>query len=391
MKEHLSTRTRPYTLALLVSAAVAAGSPMLAVSQQQPPPPQPLAHLTTEERNRFNNGVEEFVQIETIEEGLGPVFNGRSCAECHNRPTIGGASNTFVTRFGRYTNGQFDPMTEFGGSLIQVNGITTDTCSASGEVVPPEASVSTRRETQPLFGLGLIDAIPDQRILRFADPDDRNHDGISGRPNLLNGHVGKFGWKAQVATVHEFAGDAYLNEMGITNPQFPTESSPQGGPVVCDTVQDPEDDGSGVQAFTDFMSLLAPLPRAPVSGLAATGRTVFRHLKCQACHRASMITGPNPVRALNRRRARLFSDLLLHDMGPQLADGIAQGQATGSEFRTAPLWGVGQTPPYLHDGRAPTLEAAIAAHGGEAQAARDLFIALPRAAQDALIAYLRTL
>src|SRR5439155_8844155 len=129
------------------------------------------------------------------------VFNAESCAACHQRPTTGGSSATFVTRFGRMTAGGFDPMTELGGPVAQINGIVTDGCSVRGEVPPPEATVVTRRDTPPLFGLGLVDTVPDRDILRLADPDDANHDGIRGRPNLVRTRVGRFGWKAQVTTL----------------------------------------------------------------------------------------------------------------------------------------------------------------------------------------------
>ena len=233
---------------------------------------------------RFDEGLDEFADIEDAERGLGPVFNGESCAECHNQPTIGGSSDKFVTRFGRYTRTGFDPLVEFGGSLIQAKGITTATCSVPGEQVPSAATVSTRRDTPPLFGLGLLDTIPDDKILRLADPTDANGDGISGRANMIGGRVGRFGWKAQVVSLHDFSGDAYLNEMGITNPEFPNENLPQGGPLVCDTVPDPEDDGSDVDDFTDFMTLLAPLPTAPSTTTSRRGRALFRTLGCRACH-----------------------------------------------------------------------------------------------------------
>src|SRR5215470_2081607 len=352
--------------------------------------PEPFDGLSDADLDRFDEGLDEFADIETIDRGLGPIFNGSSCAECHNQPRIGGSSTHFVTRFGRYDATGFDPMPGFGGSLIQAHGITTATCSVPGEVVPPEATVSTRRDTPPLFGLGLVDAIPDASILHYADPTDRNHDGISGRPNMVGGRVGRFGWKAQVATLHDFAGEAYLNEMGITSPAFPAELNPQGGPVVCDTVSDPEDDGSNVAAFEDFMSLLAPLPTAPRSRQIMIGRGLFRRIKCNACHLDKLRTGPSPVAALNNKRVRLFSDLLLHDMGA-LGDGIQQGDASGSEFRTAPLWGVSQSAPYLHDGRAATLEDAIAAHAGEGRGARDRFLALSGSDRAALLAYLNAL
>jgi cysteine-rich repeat protein len=354
--------------------------------------PQPHAKLTSEELDLFQEGLSEFAQVEPVEEGLGPIFNGSSCAECHSAPTVGGSSARLETRFGRTGPSGFDPMTAYGGSLIQAQGITTGSCSVAGEMVPPEATIIAQRQTTPLFGLGLVDAIPDAAILARADPDDRDGDGISGRPNLIGPRVGRFGWKAQVATLHDFAGDAYLNEMGVTSPGFPNELSPNGGPVVCDTVPDPEDAaGTNVTAFTDFMTLLAPLPTAPRSRDVRLGRMVFRHLRCGTCHYERYRTAPSAVVALSRRRVPVFSDLLLHDMGPGLADGIEQGQATGSEFRTAPLWGVGKSGPYLHDGRATTLAAAIAAHGGEAQAARDAFLGLTPGEQALLIAYLDAL
>jgi len=295
-----------------------------------------------------------------------------------------------VTRFGRYESGTFDPMGYAGGSLIQAQGIDDGTCSVLGELVPPEATVSTRRITTPLFGAGLVQTIPDATILALADEADADGDGISGRPNVIGGAIGRFGWKAQIATLHEFSGDAYLNEMGITSPEFPNESSPQGGSVVCDSVPDPEDDGSNVDAFDDFMTMLAPLKpvRTPGSG---HGRGLFRKIGCGGCHVSKLKTGDNAMRALHRQTARLFSDLLLHDMGPALADGIEQGEATGSEFRTAPLWGLGRRGPFLHDGRAATLLNAVMAHGGEAQAARDRFAALEAADQDAIILFLSSL
>ncbi|MGH7895547.1 MAG: DUF7453 family protein [Candidatus Binatia bacterium] len=351
---------------------------------------KPLPGLAGADAAAFDDGLEEFADIETPDRGLGPVFNGRSCAECHNQPTIGGSSARFVMRFGADGPNGFDPMAYEGGSLVQANGITTDTCSVPGEVVPPDATVSTRRDSPPLFGLGFIDGIPDERILRLADPTDHNGDGVSGRPNMIAGRVGRFGWKAQVATLRDFAADAYLNEMGITSPMLPNENLPQGEPLVCDTVPDPEDDGSNVQAFTDFMRLLAPLPATKPTGIARFGKRLFRTLRCHVCHSDKLRSGLSDLPALRSKRVRVFSDLLLHDMG-SLGDGIAQGQATGSEFRTAPLWGVAFSAPYLHDGRAATLEEAIASHDGEGRAARDRFFQLGPSGRAALVAFLKGL
>jgi cysteine-rich repeat protein len=354
--------------------------------------PPSYAGLSSAEAGLFEAGRAHFVRAESATTGLGPVFNGASCAECHNQPTVGGSSARFVTRIGSPGSGGlgFDDLASVGGPLIQAFGITTPVCSVPGEVVPAQATFISRRDTPPLFGMGLIDAIPDSEILRNEDPQDRNHDGISGRANRVLGKVARFGWKAQVATLGDFAAEAYRDEIGITNPAFPAENAPQGGAVTCDAVPDPEDDGTGVAQFTDFMRRLAPLP-GHASPLVLRGRGVFRLLRCQKCHTDQLRAAIAPIPALRGRKIPLYSDLLLHDMGPDLADGIQQGSASGSEFRTAPLWGVRYTAPYLHDGRAATLEDAIAAHGGEAQAARDRFLALAPERRAALIAFLNSL
>lgn len=353
------------------------------------PPPRPFDHLAPAAAARFAAGLRQFETRETPATGLGPVFNAASCAVCHAEPTTGGSSATFVTRFGRVGRQGFDPLTNEGGPVIQTEGIVTDSCAVAGETVPPDATIVARRETPPLFGLGLVDAIPDAAILRLAAANARRHDGISGRPNLVRGRVGRFGWKAQVATLLEFTAVAYQNEIGITSPTFPDEVAPQGGPPVCDLVPDPEDDGTRIDSVTAFLLLLAPPARgARTKGLRA-GRIAFHRALCARCHVASLRTGQgHPIRALRGIRVPVFSDLLLHDMGPLLADGLSQGDATGTEFRTAPLWGVGGSAPYLHDGRAATLEDAIAAHGGEAAGSRDRFFALPDEARRALITFL---
>jgi CxxC motif-containing protein (DUF1111 family) len=232
-----------------------------------------------------------------------------------------------------------------------------------------------------------------------ADPSDRDGDGISGTYNLINGPgsprhglVGRFGWKAQFVRLHDFSLEAYLDEMGITTPFRPLENGPQGGPVACDGEPDPEDDGRAVAAFTDLLMLLAPPPRESIPSDAWKGRRLFRALGCQDCHMSRYHTTEFPVGVLERRRrVLLHSDLLLHDMGPELADGIQQGSATGTEWRTAPLWGVRYSAPYLHDGRAATLVQAIEMHGGGAQAARDTFLQLSPEQRAALIRYLSSL
>ncbi|MBM4244372.1 MAG: hypothetical protein FJ148_11230 [Deltaproteobacteria bacterium] len=193
--------------------------------------PTHLAGLTSDQLARFESGRRAFVQVRRAETGLGPVFNGESCATCHLAPTVGGASDQAVTRIGRpgASGIGFDPLVELGGSLLQANGIETDGCTVAGEVVPAAATLVSRRSTPPLFGLGLIDAVRTEEIARRADPTDDNRDGISGRVASLGvGQVGRFGWKAQIATLHDFSADAYRDEMGITTPFRPTKAPRRG-------------------------------------------------------------------------------------------------------------------------------------------------------------------
>ncbi len=361
-------------------------------------PPRPLVGLSAAELVRFAHGADKFLEPENPATGLGPVFNGTRCAECHSQPTNGGSSGRNVTRIGALaSNGfGFDPLAAYGGPVIQEHGIATGACAVPGEVVPPQATFVGRRNTPALFGAGLLEAIPEAEIRVFADRSRRKHDGIRGTMNVPDPgarQIGRFGWKAQLASLHDFAVDAYVEEIGITSPLAKIDPLPQGAPAACDPAGDPEDDGSDVAAFTDFMALLAPppTPRRP-SPDARRGKHVFRKLGCDRCHTDKYRTATNfPVAALRGKRVFAYTDLLIHDMGPGLADGIVQGFASGSEFRTAPLWGARYSAPYLHDGRAATLVDAIAAHGGEAQAARDRFSLLTPADQTRLIAFLNAL
>ena len=358
----------------------------------------PLPGLTSAQLVAFNDGLEEFEEVDTIEEGLGPVFNGKSCAECHAVPSTGGSEpNVGVareTRISRIFNGRFDPLdgsvsVDRGGQLLQQRAIAVEGCTAKGEVVPPEATLVSSRNSTPLFGAGLIEAIPERTIL--------GNQGNGGRPNYVSNPdtgttgLGRFGWKAQVATVHQFAGDAYLNELGITNPSFPHENRPQGQPIQpgCDTVLDPEDDGENVTAFTDFMRFLAPVPRGPITLQVQRGEKVFSEIGCASCHVPKMMTGRNSVAALSNKPVNLFSDLLLHDIGT--GDGIEQGLATGNDFRTAPLWGLSRRGRFMHDASSNKIEDAIQRHRVESQNARDGFVGLPQSDHDALLAFLGSL
>jgi CxxC motif-containing protein (DUF1111 family) len=359
----------------------------------------PLPRLPQADLDRFAAGKVEFETDEEPADGLGPVFNDTSCARCHSAPAVGGGSAILETRFGAATFGRFDPLAELGGSLIQAKGIgPAGNCVFQGETVPPQANVVSQRRTTPLFGLGLVDAVPESTFHLVALIEAGLFPAEAGRPAMVRDiargrdGVGRFGWKGQVPSLHQFAGDAYLNEMGVTSPEFPDENCPNGdcALLACNPRPDLNDDGSGVVAFADFMTLLAPPPRARLDRQASAGKGVFSALGCTRCHWATFRTGNAALPSLGRVTFHPYSDFLLHDMGG-LGDGIETGDARGNEFRTAPLWGTSALTRFLHDGRAGTLAEAILAHDGQARRARDRFADLSPSEQEALIAFLRSL
>jgi CxxC motif-containing protein (DUF1111 family) len=359
----------------------------------------PLPELTREQLQAFTDGLGEFESVETPESGLGPIFNNTSCAICHSAPVTGGSSATLVTRFGRMDGGHFDPLTQLGGSLLQSKAIDPGIL----ETVPAEATIVIHRQSTPLFGAGLVEAIPDADIQALAKR--QKADGVLGRVALIQDvstgqmRVGRFGWKAQHATLLSFAADAYLNEMGITNRFFPTENAPNGDLeklAQFDHTADPEDvvdpatGKSDIDLAADFMRFLAPPKPPQATSSVQIGFNQFVRLGCAECHVPTLNTGSNKIRALDHKQVVLFSDLLLHDMG-SLNDGIEQGDALGTEMKTAPLWGLKYSSPYLHDGRAPTISDAIRAHDGEGLKARERFEKLTTSQQRQLLDFLNTL
>ena len=361
---------------------------------------QPLAGLTAAQRAAFDDGLEDFTEVEDVTGGLGPVFNERSCSACHTTPAIGGGSTRTVTRFSRTTGGVFDALASLGGSLMQDHAIGLADGSPYAfkpEIVPPAATNVVHRRSTSLLGLGLVDATPDADFVALAAQQAARRDGITGRVNMVDNiragmkTVGRFGWKAQVPSLLQFSGDAYLNELGVTSPDFPNENCPQGN--CAELTHNPapgiNDDGEGIEALHDFMTMLAPASRAQNRD-AAEGEATFERIGCNACHVATMRTGANEIAALDRKTYHPYSDFLLHDMGA-LGDGIVMGDAAASEMRTAPLWGLRFVTTYLHDGRATTLDQAILAHDGEARGSRDRFAALGASAKAKLLAFLQSL
>lgn len=377
-------------------------------AQVQPWMGESVASLTASEQTRFTLGLQKFdVNLEDAQ-GLGPIFNQSACGACHNQGALGGTGSTTVTRFGFAHKGGFDDLAEYGGSLLQVSFLT-ESCR---EVIHESANIIAQRQTTSVMGLGLIEAIPEADILVNEETPPP---GVSGRAHMVPAfedgpgaplRVGRFGWKAQVPTVLTFAADASLNEMGLTNRFLPVENDPNGDlpPSIaeCDTVADPEDGPEGgvpgaphfIDRVTDFQRFLAAPPQTPKSGM--TGETVFNTIGCNKCHIQSYTTGTVAEAALSGKQIKPYSDFLLHDMGP-LGDGIEQGDASITEMRTPPLWGMRVRVQMLHDGRAnggtfaSRVTDAILEHGGEAAASAAAFAALPQGSKDQLVSFLDSL
>ncbi len=363
----------------------------------------PLPNLTAAELARFLDGRNAFTKLETIGTGLGPVFNEPFCSDCHDSPpAIGGTNQRFETRFGRReADGGFDPLTAVGGPLLHDHAIGTVDGGYTfvAEAIPSEANVVTSRRTQPVFGLGLVDATPDAVFAELARAQAMSAPEAAGRTasviDLTTGQpaVGKFGWKAADASLLVFSGDAALNEIGITSPPFPNEVCPQGDCTALAFNPEPgvnDPGGQDIARFTDFMQFLGPPPGPRLTGDAVQGSKVFVVVGCAVCHVPTLVTGPNAIVAFNQVAYHPYSDFLLHDMG-SLGDGIDQGDAQGREMRTQPLWGLSFQTRLLHDGRATTVSEAIAAHDGQGAAARDGVAALSTTDRAALLAFLAAL
>jgi CxxC motif-containing protein (DUF1111 family) len=416
----------------------------------------PLDGLTASQQAFFDAGATEFQDTDGLAEGLGPRFNLDSCGGCHIQPAMGGTSpatnpqfavatafgarNTvpsFLTlngpireaRFKRHADGTPD-----GGvhALFVISGRVDDGGDASAcRISQPNfdrqyaAGNVIFRIPTPIFGAGLVEQIPDAAILanQSASASVKTALGIFGRPHRIrisgepnnngnDGTVARFGWKAQNKSLLLFSGEAYNVEMGITNELFQTERDETAS---CQLVATPNNttntDGangtdtlSAIEKFAFFMRLLAPpQPSTQTPGGAASigrGRATFGAVGCALCHTPMLQTGASSVAALSNKPVNLFSDLILHNMGSGLADEVSQGAAAGDEFRTAPLWGLGQRIFFLHDGRATDLIAAIRAHrsagnaqyrASEANAVVERFHALPESGKQDLLNFLRSL
>lgn len=365
---------------------------------------QPLPGLSRAQQLAFARGDEAFEKVFSVKEGLGPLFNQPSCESCHSGDGKG-HPRTNLIRFGRNTGGVFDPLYTEGGPQLQERAIP----GAVPEMLPAHATAISIRSGPLVFGLGLIEAIPDAVILAHADPNDADGNGISGRPNMVvppewvgvpqTPSVGRFGRKAGVAFLLQQVATAYHQDMGITSDVLPIENLHPANGTLGDDVPEPEVSRSTIEDVLFYLRTLAPPKRGPVSPQVLQGEQLFQEVGCASCHLPSMKTGIHPtIAALSQVDVPLYSDLLLHDMGPELEDNFIEGEAGGREWRTSPLWGMrlvadhlGGNPFYLHDGRTSELAEVLRLHGGEAAGARGRFLALSKQDQDALIAFLLSL
>jgi CxxC motif-containing protein (DUF1111 family) len=369
-------------------------------SVSQPQFGDPLRGLSPALQARFQTGKAAFEREFDPQAGLGPVFNNTACAKCHDQGAVGGGSDTLETRYGQVINGVFNSLTQFDGQLLHSKGIGKfNGVDFVGEVVPPVANVVAHRRTNPLFGLGLVDAVPDQALVNLAQYEQEVSPATAGKALVLTDifsgqpRVGRFGWKSQIGTVLTFSGNAFLNEMGITTPFFPHENPPGGNSALlaADPARtEPNDTTATVMQLADHTTLLAPPPQLARTRQAREGEELFTLLGCANCHVPMLTTGPNEVPALNEVDFFPYSDFLVHDMG-SLNDGIAQPPATGQEMRTAPLWGARIRTSFLHDGRAKTIRAAILAHDGQGKAARDSFAIMGAREQSEVVAFINSL
>ncbi len=400
----------------------------------------PAPNLDPASLARHNAGDDGFGNVFVASTGLGPLFNNNACEACHvgdgrgQPPADGFSFTTMLFRAsipGRDPHGGPNPAPLFGGQLQtaaiagfspEAGARVTYTDSADrfddgtpyvlhvphyafqGLIGPLPNNLLTSPRVAPVnFGLGLLEAVPSSTIRSHADPRDADHDGISGRYNVVydvtiqNYIVGRFGWKANVGTLLHQAAGAFNGDMGITTSFFPTENCKGEFPGCADHA--PELDAQTVSDVAFYTETLGvPARRDLDDPVAQHGEAVFRGIGCDGCHLQTLRTGVLPgVPAVSNQTIHPYTDLLLHDMGSALADNRPDFLASGRDFRTPPLWGIGLVQTvnghtfFLHDGRARNLLEAVLWHGGEARNARERFKSLSSFNRKALIAFLNSL
>jgi CxxC motif-containing protein (DUF1111 family) len=443
---------RTQTVCALIAAMAIV--PLSAIAQTDPGPRggtaaagNPFRNLTGGELAAFTFGSGVFQETDSVSgtlsagSGLGPRFNMDSCSGCHASPAVGGsapavnpqiavatkagAANTippFISLSGPVREARFvrDSTGQPDGGVHDLFTISGRSDARGCNITQPDfasaiaANNVVFRIPTPVYGAGLIEAIDDAVILAnmSANSSRKAALGISGHENRNqnDGSLTRFGWKAQNKSLSIFAGEAYNVEQGVTNDLFPNERESTGGCRFNATPEDHVDANGGrpdrpaqtpsdLIGFVFFMRFLAPPVRALTSSSVESasiqnGESLFSSIGCSLCHTPSLPTSSNVTAALSRQTANLFSDLVVHNMGTGLGDGIAQGFAQGDEFRTAPLWGLGQRIFLLHDGRTKDLAQAIAAHSGSGSEANQVitnYNALTRQQTQDLLNFLRSL
>lgn len=381
----------------------------------------PVPFLDGERLASYERGQQVLARNFGTHEGLGPYFNADSCESCHQFPTIGGSSpryrDFFLIQKERAFDGALLPAGTNGSPVLNLYATEAAGLHISAD---PEASTFNRRSAPNGIGVGLLAFVPESEILSRSDPDDADDDGISGRPNYEQGRVGRFGYKAQATNLESFNRGAAFNQMGITTDplrhdfeetpngeRYETEETAQVGglhgwlleswvgqawaqvaapdePTLDDDgVADPEMSNSDQLDLLIYSTYMGVPTFGESSPDSVAGHVLFLQLGCDSCHTPTLESTIGGLPA--------FTDLLLHDMGEELADTIAPGVATGAEWRTQPLWAVSLHGPYLHDGRADTLHQAIAAHGGESQDITEAYLELSEGEQAQIEAFLITL
>ena len=403
--------------------------------------------LTDIEQQMFGLGQDQFKEVQSVqgtipdtELGLGPRFNMDSCAGCHAQPDVGGTSPAvnpqvdvankelatnvipfFITQNGpvREARFKFKPNGAPDGGVHALFTITGRTDAPGCAILQPDFRAAAASQNlifripTPVFGAGLIEAIDDDTILANMRANRllKLYLGVNGRPNTSgnDGTITRFGWKAQNKSLELFSAEAYNVEQGVTNDVFPQERDEEPACRFNTTPENtahfdatnPLDIPSDVVKFAVFMRFLAPPTPVPDNPSIVLGRTLFTAVGCALCHTPTLHTAKRMATgALQDTGVNLLSDLLLHNMGPGLADGISQGDARGDEFRTAPLWGLGQRIFFLHDGRTSDLRAAIQAHASpgdlrtppsEANQVIAIFNQLPEFYKQSILNFLRGL
>ena len=336
---------------------------------------------------RVAHGRELFNKPFRPSEGVGaPAMNADSCRACHRDPAMGGAGGLElnVTRYGN-DNGGLGPFTNLPGGQMLSKLYPPKIPGRDEYPDAPMPDVFEQRQTPTIFGNGLIDTISGPVIAANEDPTDVDQDGIFGVARRLQiaGHeeIGRFGWKAQIPRLADFVRDAMFGELGLTTPHT---SRAFGASTDDDDIADPEVSADQVDDIALFMAQLpAPTRKGSTDPLVATGEQVFTDIGCAKCHIPELQGANGPV--------RLYSNLLLHNVMAAGYRGMSDPGAPAGFFRTSPLWGIADTAPYMHDGRAETLRAAVLAHDGEAFAVRQAFENRPAADQEALILFLEDL